>query len=277
MPVKSAGADQRDGGGGGHHHPQRALDGAGGALADQALPGQPHRAEDDDRGQVGEVDRVAQRADQLVHGVLQPGQDVVARRRLVDGDRHPVDGLGRVEDHPGHVVADQRRHVGTLQAVGGPELAGHPVVVVQRLPARGRGRRLHHRVDAAGGLLGLGQRGLADVVQVTEDSARAARAQPDQPADVADARHLADASGRRGRDLRGQYYLVGALCSGVGSRQRGTADREQRPGDQQHQRRPACGPVHPAGAAGPGAGAVARAALGRGERDKHRTNSWLVR
>ena len=277
--------DQRDGRGGGHHHPQRALDGPGGALADQALPGQPDRAQDDDRRQVGEVDRVAQRADQLVHGVLQPGQDVVARGGLVDGDRHPVDGFRRVEDDPGHVVADQRRHVRTLQAVGGPELAGHPVVVVQRLAARGRGRRLHHVVDAAGGLLGLGQRGLADVVQVAKDPGRALRAQPDQPADVADARHLAHASGRprhRGRDLGGQGDLVGALrarlggvCSRVGGGQRGGADPEQRSGDQQDLYRPACGPGYPSGAAGPVVHAAGmRAALGRGERDKHRGNSW---
>ena len=164
-------ADQRDRGHAGHHHPQRALDGPGGALADQALPGQPDRAEDDHRRQVGEVDRVAQRADQPVHRVLQPGQDVVARRRLVHGDRYPVNGLRRVEDHPGYVVADQRRHIRALQAVRGPELPGHPVVVVQRLAARPRARRLDHRVDAAGGLLGLGQRRLADVVHGADDPA----------------------------------------------------------------------------------------------------------
>ena len=171
IPVNVGGpADQRDGGHAGHHHPQRALDGPGGALADQPLPGQPDRAEDDHRRQVREVDRVAQRGDQPVDRVLQPGQDVVARRRLVDRDRHPVHRFRRVEDHPGHVVADQRRHVRALQAVRGPELAGDPVVVVQRLPARRRGRRLDHRVDTAGGLLGLRQRRLADVVQARRRS-----------------------------------------------------------------------------------------------------------
>ena len=199
LQVKAAGPpDQRDGGHAGHHHPQRALDGPGGALADQALPGQPDRAQDDHRRQEGEVDGVAQRADQPVHRVLQPGQDVVARRRLVDRDRHPVHRLRRVEDHPGDVVADQRRHIGALQAVRGPELPGHPVVVVQRLPARRRARRLDHRVDAAGGLFRLRQRGVADVVQVTDDPARTLVAQPDQAADVPDTRHLTDPAGLSG-------------------------------------------------------------------------------
>ena len=92
-------ADQPDRRRAGHHHPDGALDGAGGPLADQALPGQPDRADDDHRGQVGEVDRVAEAGDQPVHGAGQPGQDALARRRLVDGDGDPVQGLGRVEHH----------------------------------------------------------------------------------------------------------------------------------------------------------------------------------
>jgi hypothetical protein len=104
--------------------------------------------------------------------------------------------------------------------------------------ARGRRGRLDHGVDAAGGLLGLGQRGLADVVQVADDPARAGRAQPDQPADVTDARHLAHAAGRggrRGRELGGECYLAGvrgASVTGDGGRQRGRGQAEQRAGDQ---------------------------------------------
>ena len=253
-------ADQRDRGHAGHHHPQRALDGPAGALADQPLPGQPDRAEDDHRRQVREEDRVAQRRDQPVDGVLQPGQDLVPRRRLVDGDRHPVHRFRRVEDHPGDVVADQRGHIGTLQAMGGPELAGDPVVVVQRIAAGRRGGRFDHRVDAAGGLLGLRQRGLADVVQAADDAARALVTQADQAADVPDARHLADparflrcgrgeAGGQRDRGGggadggrgpgRGRRRGAVGRVGRVRRRQRRRGDREQCDREQQHLDNPA--------------------------------------
>src|SRR6201999_2926597 len=122
--------------------------------------------------------------------------------RLVNGDRDPVDGFGRVEDHAGHVVADQRGHFRALQAVRGPELARDPVAVVQRV-SRGRaGWRLDQRVDSAVGLFRLGQRRLADVVQVADQAARPGRTQPEQTADVTDPRYRADPAGRGGGRAR---------------------------------------------------------------------------
>ena len=77
-----------------------------------------------------------------------------------------------------------------------------------------------------------------------------------------------------------QIVLTAQVTPGPGVRagesdsQRGRADTQQRSGDQQRSYRPARAPMYPAGAAGPAAGAGLRAALGRGERDKHRRNSW---
>src|SRR6202012_403747 len=151
-----------------------------------------------------------------VGDALQPAQDAVPGRRLVYGDRDPVDRLGRVEDHAGHVVADQRGHFRALQTVGGPELARHPVAVVQGVPGDRAGRRLDQRVDTTVGLFRHGQRGRADVVQVADQAARSGRAHPDQAADVADPRHRADPARRGGGrgDRRGSHDVGGT--SGVG-------------------------------------------------------------
>src|SRR6202012_3496558 len=153
-----------------------------------------------------------------VGDALQPAQDAVPGRRLVYGDRDPVDRLGRVEDHAGHVVADQRGHFRALQTVGGPELARHPVAVVQGVPGDRAGRRLDQRVDTTVGLFRHGQRGRADVVQVADQAARSGRAQPEQAADVADPRHRADPARRGGGrgDRRGSHDVGGTGGGGGG-------------------------------------------------------------
>ena len=144
----------------------------------------------------------------------------------------------------------------------GPELPGHPVVVVQRLPADRRARRLNHRVDAAGGLLGLGQRRLADVVQVADDPARALVAQPDQAADVANAGHLADPSGLLGSGRgqaggeggRGGSHPVRSVVMGRTVVVRRVTGGESRRGYGEHRRREQQHPENPAGEVTPGSG-----------------------
>ena len=130
----------------------------------------------------------------VVHRAAEPGQDVGPGRRLVHGDRDPVQRFGHVEDHAGDVVADQRRHLRALQPVGRPVLPGHGVVVVERHPGRLAARRGDQRVDARRGQLRLRHPGRADVVQRAAKAGRALIAQARQRADVADPGHAADSA-----------------------------------------------------------------------------------
>ena len=135
-----------------------------------------------------------ERLDQIVHRAAEPGQDVGPGRRLVHGDRDPVQRFGHVEDHAGDVVADQRRHLRALQPVGRPVLPGHVVVVVERHPGRLAAGRGDQRVDARRGQLRLRHPGRADVVQLAAEAGRALIAQARQRADVADSGHAADSA-----------------------------------------------------------------------------------
>ena len=157
--------------------------------------------------QVGEVDGVAQRGDQPVDGVLQPGQDAVARR-TVHGDRHLVDRF-RCVTIAGEVVADQRRQHRACRPAPG-RVTARPTRSRRTAPAAGRIRRgwtIASTPSVAGP--GCGQRWAADAAFRLLTICLSLVAQPDQAVDV-------PMLGRGRSSLRVELNVAGVRLGGSG-------------------------------------------------------------